>query len=148
MNQLTFSFTVDGDYAITPESLKEAITTAYLQGGGEGPAGLSVVITSAEAIQAYNRDYAGKDEPTDVLSFPAEDEPYMTEPDEPPYLGDILIAYPIAEKQAAEQGHSPLREIQTLAVHGTLHLLGYDHGTEAEHAEMYGLQAKVMATIE
>jgi probable rRNA maturation factor len=78
-----------------------------------------------------------KDKPTDVLSFPLGDKG----PDGKYYLGDIVIAVPVAARQAREKGHGLDRELRVLAVHGFLHLLGYDHdaGIEEEERKLHGL---------
>jgi probable rRNA maturation factor len=89
---------------------------------------VGVLVTDDAELQRLNRDFRGKDAPTDVLSF-ADDgaAAFVYAPDQPRYLGDIAISYQRALDQAAEYGHSTARELAFLAVHGTLHLLGYDH---------------------
>ena len=102
------------------------------------PAGVSVLITDDEGIAELNRGYRGKDAPTDTLSFPLEEQ------DE---LGDIVISLERAAAQAKEYGHSPDREIAFLSAHSMLHLLGFDHQTPEEEAEMFGLQEKILNTL-
>lgn len=63
-------------------------------------------------------------------------------------LGDVVLCPPVTERQAAENGREPQEEAEYLLVHGMLHLLGYDHGTEAEHAEMFGLKDRLIAAWE
>lgn len=111
------------------------------------PCALTLTLTGSERVQEFNREYAGIDEPTDVLSFAAEDEPYAVEPGEPPYLGDVIIAVPVARQQAAEAGHSLLNELQLLVIHGTLHLLGFDHQTPDQQAEMWAYQSAAMDAV-
>lgn len=82
--------------------------------------GFSVVVVSDSRMRDFNRDFAGKDYPTDVLSFPCADEPGMDEG----YLGDIVISVERAASQAAKGLDN---ELKILALHGLLHLLGYDH---------------------
>ncbi len=86
---------------------------------------VSIALVSDARIRALNRTYRHKDEVTDVLSFPASPSP------QPPasslQLGDIVIARGVARRQAREAGHSEATEIRVLALHGLLHLLGYDH---------------------
>jgi probable rRNA maturation factor len=117
-----------------------------------------VVVTLVDdaRIHELNRDYRGVDRPTDVLSFAlnesGEEEPdiYLdeTEADQyPNMLGDIVISVSRAYAQAEEYGHSVERELCFLAVHGFLHLLGYDHGSEAEEKEMFGRQEEVLQAI-
>jgi probable rRNA maturation factor len=94
---------------------------------------ISVLLVDNETIREFNRDYRGKDSATDVLSFPMEED--IEENSEPEViggpgermLGDIVISVERAVEQAAEYGHSIERELAFLAVHGMLHLLGYDH---------------------
>ena len=89
---------------------------------------VSVLLCDNAAIREKNREYRGKDTPTDVLSFPMFLPDELDDPMEIPVpLGDIVISLERAEEQAAELGNTPLREIAFLAVHSTLHLLGYDH---------------------
>jgi probable rRNA maturation factor len=83
--------------------------------------GITVAIVPDARVQALNRRFRRKDKPTDVLSFPA---------DERGYLGDVVIASGVATRQAHEAGHSLRTELRVLALHGLLHLLGYDHETD------------------
>ena len=101
---------------------------------------MSVTFMTDEAIQEVNAEYRGKDVPTDVISFALEE---MTEGEVaivaeegmPIVLGDILISVETAARQAGEYGHDLKREIGFLALHGFLHLLGYDHMTEEDETE-------------
>lgn len=105
---------------------------------------ISLKITGDEEIQALNRDYLGKDAPTDVLSFPVT----FNDPETGrPYLGDIIISLPTARRQAEAAGHAVGDEIQLLLVHGMLHLLGYDHTTPEEKAAMWTLQDKILTDL-
>lgn len=137
----TINVTYEQPYPVDEASLQEAAWHALNAGRAGAPCALTVTLTSAGRVQELNREYAGLDEPTDVLSFAAEDQPYAVEPGEPPYLGDVVIAVPVAEEQARELGHSLLAELQMLVIHGTLHLLGYDHGTPEEQAEMWAFES-------
>jgi len=85
--------------------------------------GFSVVVVSDSRMRDFNRKYAGKDYPTDVLSFPCSDDPGMDEG----YLGDIIISAERASSQALNGLES---ELKILALHGLLHLMGYDHETD------------------
>ena len=84
---------------------------------------VSVALVSDRRIRALNRTYRRKDDVTDVLSFPSE--PATPSPE--PFLGDVVIARGVARRQAREAGHSERTELRVLALHGLLHLLGYDH---------------------
>ena len=113
---------------------------------------VSVTFMTDADIQEVNATYRGKNVPTDVISFALEE---LTEgevaiiPEEgmPTALGDILISVETAERQAGEYGHDFNREIGFLALHGFLHLLGYDHITEEEEAEMFGRQKEILASF-
>ena len=140
----------DGDDLpeLEADGIRRAARLALEAGGAEPPCAMTVSVTTAEQFRALNRDFAGLDEPTDVLSFGAEDEPYAVEPGEPPYLGDVIIARPIAEAQAQEAGHSLLTELQILTIHGSLHLLGYDHQDDAQQAEMRAREAAALEALQ
>ena len=99
---------------------------------------VSVVLCDDEYIHGLNRDYRGKDSPTDVLSFAlneGESAPIVDGPQEN-LLGDIIISLDRAVFQAEEYGHSLEREVAFLTLHGMLHLLGYDHEEEEDRREM------------
>jgi probable rRNA maturation factor len=131
-------------YEADAEEIMNAVDQALMFGQAQAPAALTVTITSAERVHELNLQYAGLDYTTDVLSFPVEGDPYAVEPGEPPYLGDIVIAYPVAEQQANDAGNPVVGELQLLAIHGSLHLLGYDHDTPDRQAEMWALQSAAM----
>lgn len=116
------------------------------QQGITPPADLTILLTDDEQIQQFNRDYRGVDSPTDVLSFPA-GEPLLELVDLDPYLGDIAVSVPFAERQAAQAGHDLLAELQLLVVHGVLHLLGHDHADAEEKAAMWGAQTAVLSAL-
>jgi probable rRNA maturation factor len=106
------------------------------------------LLTDDEQMRQLNRDFAGLDEPTDVLSFPA-GEPEALLPDElMGYLGDIAISMMKAERQAEKGGHTLTAELQLLTVHGVLHLLGYDHYDPEEKDEMWAVQKAILEALE
>jgi probable rRNA maturation factor len=108
------------------------------------PGSLTLVLTDEEKILRMNQEYAGIDHSTDVLAFPGAE----LDPDEDAfYFGDIIIALPVAQRQAEKAGHAVQAEVALLAVHGTLHLLGYDHGTQAEKDTMWAKQAAILKTL-
>ncbi|USK31087.1 rRNA maturation RNase YbeY [Bacillus sp. CMF21] len=109
---------------------------------------LSVTFVDNEKIKEINRVYRSKDQVTDVISFAMEEqgegEVSIVGVDMPPVLGDIIISVPRASEQAEEYGHSFTRELGFLAVHGLLHLLGYDHMTEEDEKKMFGKQKEIL----
>ncbi|MDR3270026.1 MAG: rRNA maturation RNase YbeY [Peptococcaceae bacterium] len=111
---------------------------------------ISLTLTDDARIQALNRAYRGIDRPTDVLSF-ALTEQTEDEPDviggEDDSLGDIVISLERAAEQASAYGHSLEREVVYLAVHGVLHLLGFDHEAPADRDVMRGHEEEVMTSL-
>jgi len=103
----------------------------------------NIIITDNEYIHKINKEYRGIDRPTDVISFALEDNTDFIEPDFR-VLGDIYISLDKAKEQALEYGHSFLREICFLTVHGLLHLLGYDHMIEEEEKIMFEKQDEIL----
>jgi probable rRNA maturation factor len=99
--------------------------------------GIGILICSDLEIQQLNLRYRQMDQPTDVLSFGLEE---INPESQDHYLGDIIISYETALKQSRLMSHTVLTEIQILLIHGFLHLLGYDHETEAKKREMWQKQ--------
>lgn len=125
-----------------PEILEGAALAVLTHQSAEGD--LTIVFTDDTQLHELNREYLGIDAPTDVLSFPASE----TDPESGRrYLGDILISIPRAEKQAGKAGHALEAEVQLLIVHGTLHLLGYDHAEAEEKARMWKTQAEILESL-
>ena len=103
----------------------------------------NIIIVDEKTIQDINREYRGKDSITDVISFALEDDESFIETDFR-ILGDIYICLNRTKSQATEYGHSFLREISFLTIHGLLHLLGYDHMTLEEEKVMFNLQEMIL----
>jgi len=129
--------------------LNQAIDEAIRMAEGPEEAEVSLMLVDDQRIHALNLEYRGVDRPTDVLSFAlqeeVEEEPEIEEEDD--MLGDIVISVERARDQAEEYGHSFQREIVYLAVHGTLHLLGFDHEEENDKQEMRMKEEEVMAKL-
>ncbi|MBQ4262629.1 MAG: rRNA maturation RNase YbeY [Bacilli bacterium] len=104
---------------------------------------LNILIVDNNKIQEINREYRGKDNVTDVISFAFEDYKDI-EYDNFRFLGEIYISLQKARKQAEEYGHSERREICYLTVHGLLHLLGYDHMNEEDKKVMRSLEEEIL----
>ena len=128
--------------------------------GVSSNAELGVVIASGERVRQLNRDYLGKNEPTDVLAFamlpeqpsqgmPATDSPpFVIPPDGVLHLGEVIISYPQAVTQAEEHQHSVKREIAILLIHGLLHLLGYEHDKTVLKHKMAARETEILSHIE
>ena len=105
----------------------------------------NLIIVDNEYIHELNKNYRGIDRETDVITFALEDEDSIIVPEEEGRnLGDIYISIDKAKEQAKEYGHSLLRELSFLAVHGFYHLLGYDHQTKEEEKIMFQKQEEVL----
>ena len=104
---------------------------------------LTVRIVDIEESHQLNHDYRGKDKPTNVLSFPFEAPPGM----ELDLLGDLIICRQVVEKEADEQNKPLLAHWAHMVVHGSLHLLGYDHIEDDEAEEMESLETEIMQTM-
>jgi probable rRNA maturation factor len=107
-----------------------------------GDVNFNVIIVDNDYIHKLNKDYRGIDRETDVISFALEDD--KTFNPEMRILGDIYISIDKAKSQSEEYGHSLLRELCFLAVHGMLHLLGYDHMNENDEKVMFKLQEDIL----
>lgn len=134
----------DEDLKVVKELLDLAAVREAVEDGSE----VSVTFVMNDKIQEINREYRDKDMPTDVISFAMEElgegEIQLNGLEIPRILGDIIISVPKAEEQATEYGHSFKRELGFLAVHGFLHLLGYDHETEVDEKAMFTKQKEVL----
>jgi probable rRNA maturation factor len=104
---------------------------------------LSIRIVDHAESQTLNRDYRQKDKPTNVLSFPADLPDFV----EPPLLGDLVVCAPIVATEAAEQGKVLNAHWAHMVIHGTLHLMGYDHIDDSEAEEMEALEIKLLNSL-
>ncbi|SDF75031.1 MULTISPECIES: rRNA maturation RNase YbeY [Thalassobaculum] len=146
--------TVELDISLTAPAWEEAaedvsalaersVLAALTHVGVSGALEISLLLTDDAAQRALNRDHRGKDSATNVLSFPAGFMP----PAGPRPLGDISLALETVVREAAEQDKSVADHVSHLLVHGTLHLLGYDHGDDAEAEEMEALEREILAGL-
>jgi probable rRNA maturation factor len=136
-----------GVKAVLERAIGAAAAMAATSGGE-----LAIVLTDDSAIRALNRDWRGKDQPTNVLSFPANAPSRSRRADahqaRPRLLGDIVIAYETMAREALAE-HRPFRHhLAHLAVHGFLHLLGHDHAADAEAEVMEALEIAVLARLD
>ncbi len=121
------------------ETVRAAIAAAAAAREARGD--VSVLLTDDAAIRALNRDWRQIDKPTNVLSFPAAKEVGGD------FLGDIVVAYESLARECADEQRDFLHHLAHLAVHGFLHLLGYDHQTDAQADEMEGLESRIMQSL-
>lgn len=145
----TYEIDIQNEYGISDfptQRVTDAIHFVLDHHQIEDGAGLALVVTTDNYVQSLNVQYRGVDAPTDVLSFPAAPLPDEIE-GEPLYLGDLIIAYPYTVHQAQEAGHDLSDELVLLAVHGTLHLLGYDHDDADNEQAMWAEQAEALAAM-
>jgi probable rRNA maturation factor len=112
---------------------------------GGDPRSVNVLFTSDAEMRHLNRDFRSKDQPTNVLSFPAA---AMTPPDgSAAHLGDIALAFETVEREAREQNKALLHHVSHLIVHGSLHLLGYDHDSDAAADAMERREREILARL-
>jgi len=150
---------IEGNFEGCPEmswlqSLAEQVLAAQ---GADFNIELGLVITSQEKVRELNRDYRGKDAPTDVLAFymtsgavetGADSPSFIVPPDGVLHLGEVIVSYPQAVTQAQEHRHSIRKELAILIVHGVLHLLGYDHEKPGQKREMRAREKEILSRIE
>jgi len=144
--------TISIEYITTDKTLTENFTTrltelldSLLQDSDLGWGEVNVVVGDDEMLQNLNREYRSKDAPTDVLAFSYIEGEEDIDSDDPDFaVGDIFISLEKASQQAENAGHSIARELAFLAVHGMLHLIGYDHIEDDEAALMRKKELAVM----
>jgi probable rRNA maturation factor len=117
---------------------------------GERTVEISVTLTGDDQVRALNAEWRGKDKATNVLSFPMTDEPDLRRANVAGpqlLLGDIVLARGVCEAEAAEKGVSVEQHAAHLLVHGTLHLLGYDHHDDADAADMEAREVRALGRL-
>jgi probable rRNA maturation factor len=132
-----------------PETICRSAVTAAIEAARPRAGGLAVTVLLADdaTIQALNRTWRGKDRPTNVLSFPAGPPPAGLPRNLRWPLGDLALALETSASEAAEEGKTLAQHLAHLVVHGTLHLLGYDHETPAEAEAMEALERRILAGL-
>lgn len=135
----------EGGYLVDVGRIAHAVSCVLNRQRPDEACELSIVLTDNAAVAALNQQFRQINTATDVLSFPAE-LPDMFE-NEPLYLGDLVIAYPYAAEQAAREGHDLQDSLCLLVIHGTLHLLGFDHDTPENKAIMWAEQSACLQEI-
>ena len=127
------------------EKLQLWVNTALETAGFMKAAEMTLRFTTNEEVQTLNRDFRDKDKPTNVLSFPFEVPDFLI--DEEPTLGDIIIAMPVIEAEAHEQQKTIENHLAHMTIHGTLHLLGFDHIEDEEAEEMEALEIQILEKL-
>jgi len=125
------------------EAVVRGAVEAALVDCGEGHAEVSIVLADDAQIRDLNHRWRGKDSATNVLSFPAPDSPH----DKARFLGDIILAFETIEREAADEAKPLAHHVAHLAVHGTLHLLGYDHENDSDADAMERRERDILARI-
>lgn len=124
-----------------------AIAAGVLDAEGQPRSELGVLVTDDETVRRLNREYAGEDASTDVLAFSLREGEEFVSPDGVLRLGEVIISYPTALKQAEGVGRAVEEEVAHLLVHGVLHLLGYDHREPEEAAKMRAREQALLASL-
>lgn len=119
--------------------VRAAAEAAFSQARSDAEA-VTILLTDDESVRDLNARFRGKDYATNVLSFPAPENPEG-------HLGDIALAFGVCAREATEQGKPLAHHLQHLVAHGVLHLLGYDHETDAEAEHMEGLERVILAGL-
>lgn len=129
----------------SPDRLR-ALVAFVLIAEGVVPMGVTISLIDEPAMHALNLEHMETDRPTDVLAFPLDGPEEAAEsPEFPHLLGDLVLAPSYIARQASEHNKSTQEELEMLVVHGTLHLLGYDHAEEEERRVMFGLTDDLLA---
>lgn len=147
---MTTDYTIEiqaGVYTVEVTRLRKAAVTVLHQHSQPTGTELAIEIVDNARIHQLNRDFREVDSPTDVLSFPSEPPPMPDDIAVIPYLGDLALAYPYTAAQAEQLGYPLSDMLVLLVVHGTLHLLGYDHDTPANRAEMWAAQEQALDAL-
>jgi probable rRNA maturation factor len=138
---------IEGDEQPDAETLRRAVLATLVHQDAP-PVEVAIVISDDETLHELNRRYRDVDASTDVLAFPNESKgPFVGAPGQPRYLGDVIISFPRAREQAAQAGHSVLGELQLLAVHGVLHLLGHDDQSATHRVRMWAAQEAILTAL-
>jgi probable rRNA maturation factor len=146
------AFTVD---VIIDESYQQDLQGLDIQHAAEATlqeflrksCAICITITGDDQLRELNRDYLNNDQTTDVLSFGEITPDFVSPTGDLAFLGDIVISYPQAQRQAEAGGHAVGQEVILLAVHGILHLLGHDHGDDEERHAMWQIQDRITQSL-
>jgi probable rRNA maturation factor len=137
---------------VSKQWLRRAVKLTLANAGISSQVELGLVIAGDETVHELNRSYRGVDRTTDVISFALSErgektEVFIAPPDDVIHLGEVIISYPQAKRQAEEQRHPVEKEMALLVAHGLLHLLGYDHELPEQAQRMRAMESKVLHAI-
>ena len=126
--------------------IKKVVETALRHIGTQSDCEIGIACVDNDESHKLNLEYRGKDKPTNVLSFPSDLPDEMAEVLDAFPIGDLVICIPVVLREAVEQGKAPLTHFTHMLIHGTLHLMSYDHETSDEDAEeMEGIEIEILA---
>ncbi len=149
MIDITIAIEADGWLDALPEAeaiCRQAALAALADADLPEQAEVSLVLADDAEVQILNRDWRGKDAPTNVLSFPAMDDEPLPD-DAPLLLGDVILAFETCLREAEEGGKSLADHVRHLVVHGVLHLIGFDHQDDDEAEAMETMETAVLAAL-
>ncbi len=156
MNKPEINISVEQKLSVSvDENWLQKIASETLDAEGiELPVEMGLVITDNKTVKELNKTYRGVNDTTDVLAFHMvadtlqdAETSFIGPPDGVKHLGDVVISYPQAIKQAHAQGYDPSRELELLVIHGILHLLGYDHESPDEAQQMRAREAEILERL-
>lgn len=132
---------------VAPLVCQTVTRTLRAEGWSHKAVGVDVTLTTDAPVRRLNREWRGKDKPTNVLSFPLETPEMPVPRGRPRQLGDLVLAYQTLVREAREQDKPLAHHLTHLLVHGTLHLLGYDHETDADAERMERREVDLLALM-
>ena len=154
MSSQRLSVQIDGPFAnlVSEDWLRKVVDMTLVAAGLDAEVHIDLVIASDDTVRELNRDFRGIDDTTDVLAFAlsedaSEAEAFVMPPGTVRHLGEVIVSYNQAERQAKEHDHTLDRELALLVAHGVLHLLGHDHEEPEAEQTMRAIEARVMGAI-
>jgi len=154
MPKIQLSIRIEKPFAglVSKAWLRQAVKLTLIHTGISSTVELGLVIAGDDTVHELNRSYRNVDSTTDVIAFAlsegaANARPFVTPPDDVIHLGEVIISYPQAKRQAEEQRHPLNEELALLVAHGVLHLLGYDHELREQGEKMRAMESKVLDVI-
>lgn len=147
IDEITVVVVDETEYQLDVERWSALVRDVLGASGVTGPAETNVVLVDVDVMTELNREHMGGDGPTDVLSFPIDDTPADGPAGSPRLVGDIVVCLDVAAANAPTHAGTLNDELALLLVHGTLHLLGHDHASDAERDEMWALERRLLGDL-